>query len=58
MVKNTVQDGAYLRAAGQEGLDVDVGVMHFEVVVAKASRHPDGRQHTSLHQIRGVSCTM
>lgn len=42
------KNGAYLRAAGQEGLNVDVGVVHFEIVVPETSGDPDGRQHASL----------
>lgn len=44
--------GAYLWAAGQEGLNVDVGVMHFEIVVPKTSCDPDGCQHTSLQKMQ------
>lgn len=38
----------YLGTAGQEGLDVDVGVMHFELVVSQAPGDPNGSQHTGL----------
>ncbi len=54
IMKNKIQNGAYLWAAGQEGLNVDVGVVHFEIVVAKASGDADGRQHTSLQKISGT----
>lgn len=54
IMKDKIQNGAYLWAAGQEGLNVDVGVMHFEIVVPKTPGDPDGRQHTSLQKIRGM----
>lgn len=41
---------SYLWTAGEEGLDEDVGVVHFKVVVPKASGDADGSQHTSLRQ--------
>lgn len=41
-------NSAHFGEAGQEGLDVDVGVVNFEVVVAEPARHADGRQHPSL----------
>lgn len=39
---------SYLRAAGQERLDVDIGVMNFEVVVTESACHADGGQHPCL----------
>lgn len=39
---------SYLWAAGQEGLNVDIGVVHFKIVVPQTSGDPDGRQHTRL----------
>lgn len=49
-----ITHGAYLWAAGQEGLDVDVRVVHFQIVVPETSGDADGRQHTSLQEIRGM----
>lgn len=43
-----------LWTAGQEWLDVNVGVMDFEIVVAETSCNPDSRQHTSLQKMRRV----
>lgn len=51
-MKDKIQSGAYLWAAGQEWLNVNVGVMDFEIVVPKTSGDPNGRQHTSLQKIR------
>lgn len=38
-----MQSAAHLWTAGQEGLDVNVGVVHFETVVPKSPGNPDGR---------------
>lgn len=51
-MKDNSQIGSYLWAAGQEGLNVDVRVVHFEIVIPETSGDPDGRQHTSLQKIR------
>lgn len=40
-----------LRNTGEEGLDVNVGVVHFEVVVSQSAGHTNGGHHTGL-QIR------
>lgn len=56
MIEDNIQSWAYLRAAGQEGLNVDVGVVHFEIVIPKTSGDSDGRQHTSLQRIREALC--
>lgn len=39
----------YLWTTGKEGFDVDVGVMHFQVMIAKAPSYTDGSQHTCLN---------
>ncbi|KAF3855117.1 hypothetical protein F7725_023172 [Dissostichus mawsoni] len=52
-MKDSIINGAYLWAAGQEGLNVDVRVVHFQIVVPETSGDSDGRQHTSLQEIRG-----
>lgn len=44
--------GTYLRAAGEEGFDVDVGIVDLEVVIPEPSGHADGGQHPGL-QNRG-----
>lgn len=55
VMKDKHQNGAYLWAAGEEWLNVDVGVVHFEIVVPETSGDPDGCQHTSLQKkIRGT----
>ena len=54
IIHHKSKNEAYLWAAGQEGLNVDVRVVHFEIVVPETSGHPDGRQHTSLQKIRGM----
>lgn len=56
VIEDSIQSWAYLWAAGQEGLNVDVGVMHFEIVIPKASGDSDGRQHTSLQRTREAPC--
>ena len=38
----------YLRTAGQERLDVDVGVMHLQVMVSKTSGDADSGQDPCL----------
>lgn len=43
---------SYLRATGKERLDVDVGVVNFEVMVTEPAGHTDGRQHPSLENIQ------
>lgn len=43
-----IPSAAYLWAAGQEGFNINVGVVHFEIVVPKTSGHTDGCQDTSL----------
>lgn len=45
-----MQGAPHLWTAGQERLDINVGVVHFETVVPKSSGNPDGRQHTSLKE--------
>lgn len=50
--KNSKNSHAYLWAAGQEGLNVDVGIMHFQIVVPKTSCDPNGRQHTGLQKMQ------
>lgn len=45
---------ADLWTAGQERLDVNVGVVDFEIVVAETSGDSYSRQHTSLQKMRRV----
>lgn len=54
IVKDKIKNEVYLWTAGQEGLNVDVGVVHFEIVVPKTSGDPNGCQHTSLQKSRGM----
>lgn len=46
------QSQAHLREAGQEGLDVDVGAEHLQVVVSQATRDPDCGHHPSLDKAK------
>lgn len=46
--KNIGRTVSYLRAAGKERFDVDVGVVDLEVVVAEPAGHADGGQHPRL----------
>lgn len=39
-----------LRTAGEEGFDVDVGVVDFEVVIPEPPGHADGGQNPCLHE--------
>lgn len=41
-------DGPYLRAAGEERLDVNVGVVNFEVMVPEPASHADGGEYPRL----------
>lgn len=45
-------EAIYLRTAGEEGFDVDVGIVDLEVVIPEPSGHADGGQHPGL-QNRG-----
>lgn len=45
-----MQRAPHLWTAGQEGLDINVGVVHFETVVPESSGDPDGRQHAGLKE--------
>lgn len=38
-----MQSAAHLWTAGQERLDINVGVVHFETVVPESPGDPDGR---------------
>ena len=42
--------GPYLRAAGEEGLDVDVGVVHLQVMVAETTRDANGCHDAGLRR--------
>lgn len=43
-----------LRATGKERLDVDVGVVNFEVMVSEPASHTDGGQYPCLEKV--LSC--
>lgn len=49
-VMENMQRAPHLWTAGQERLDINVGVVHFETVVPKSSGNPDGRQHAGLKE--------
>lgn len=49
-----MQRAPHLWTAGQERLDKNVGVVHFETVVPKSSGNPDGRQHAGLKKTRHI----